>query len=899
MKKNIFISLLLAFAFVISGCGSTSKTGGDAEGTAAVEMQKSQIALGSNGTDFSLPLTFTKLLDSSYQVELSDFRLSVTGCTVHTITFDPAALVFDGGLNTQETLLVTGAFDQNCTPTGFTLTATQKVTKDGQSKTEEVTFSSTSSGDIPTSGYDIINATTPLIIGESNTGYTISMQVVKDGYVAPGETVKLRAFNDEDGRIEATSTYTATTDVNGIARFDYVSPGVLPLEGTSAILFADLMDENDTGVIATQEIELIFSQNGSTDIIYTIVPDQNITVTDTLQSHQIKVALSKQEIGQPAQPAVGEFVIAEFVMPIYGALAQYEAVVGADGFARFSYTSPESMPSVNDVNITFYYKNNHTVRGETKIIFDKQTVSGVSKMYVVPESFTVTEAGQTQEITIVTVNEENIGVSTTVTLEQPFFNNTDYGSFDKTSVTTDLSGKAVVAYTAPDAITGLSERNITVTETSAIIHKELNIKFGTPDTLGTNYEIVVDAPASLAVDDTDQITVKIVEVGNPSNVIANGNVHEVNLTSQFTNILTFAGGSATFSYDSLGTKAIAVETKTLSGVAVIAVSASVYNGDHDVVLNALVPVTVLSGPVTAISLFYVGSSENELGAFINTYTIHAIDKYANPAREGVVLSPSLINGVKLAETDSSPTGQITAGTPVTFEDALKDFGIVGITTEDRLIIVPNSTRYAQSYLGGWSIDDVAGQSLTLSESYFGATADNLSYVIGNESRSLLGDIALASIASKTGSYATDANGNVQFDIVFDPALAGHTATIAAHAYDTNRTGVAKVAGLRWGHYNSTVEKVDNDGNDHNVTLTLEICNSKDEPIERLVDVEIVPEGIVSNSSQCDLNVSAANDLHTDVNGQITVQIYTKATDPAVAECEISWSKSNSHIYLEY
>ncbi|MDQ1325843.1 MAG: hypothetical protein QG564_967 [Campylobacterota bacterium] len=895
MKKNILVSLALFLIFVLSGCGSNSKTNEAVQSTTvAVEMESSQIALGSNGTDFSLPLTFTKLLDSSYQVELSDFQLSVTGCTVQTVGFDPATLVLDGGLNTQEALLVTGAFDQNCTPTGFTLTATQKVTKDGQSKTEEVTFSSTSSEDIPTSGYDIINATTPLTIGESNTDYTISMQVVKDGYVAPGETVKLKPFNSQYGTIKTTTTYTVTTDAIGIARFDYVSPGVLPADGTSVVLTAVLMDENDSEV-ATQEIELIFNKNGSADITYTIVPDQNITVTDTLQLQQIKVALTKQESGQPVQPAVGESVIAEFMMPVYGTLAQYEAVVGSDGFAKFSYTSPESMPSVNDANITFYYKNDHTVRGETKVIFDKQTVSGVSKMYVVPESFTVTEAGQTQEITIVTVNAENMGVSTEVELEQPFFDNTDYGKFDKTSVTTDASGKAVVLYTAPGSISGLTERNITVTETSENIHKELNIKFGTPETQGTNYEIVVDTPASLAVDDTDQITVKIVEVGNPSNVIANDNVYEVNLTSQFTNMLTFAGGSATYTYEELGTKAIAVETKTLSGVAVIAISASVNNGDHDVVLTKLIPVTVLSGPVTAISLFYVGSSENEVGAFINTYTIHAVDKYANPAREGVVLSPSLINGVKLVETDSSPTGQITAGTPVTFEDSTKNFDVANITAEDRLIVVPNAARYAQSYLGNWSIEDVAQQSLTLSEDYFGATADSLSYVIGNETRSLLGYIALASITSKTGSYVTDANGNVQFDIAFDPALAGHTVTIAAHAYDTNRTGVAKVAGLRWSDYSSTVEKVDNDGNDHNVTLMLGISDFQ----EYLVDVEIVPEGIVSSSSQCDLNLSAANDLHTDVNGQITVQIYTKATDPAVTECEISWSKSNSHIYLEY
>ncbi len=898
MRKKILALLTFLFLLILSGCGSNSKPDADVakpSQTAAVEMQKSQIALESKGANFSLPLTFSKLLDSGYHVELSDFRLSLTGCMIQTITFNPAVLVLDKGVNSQEALFITGAFNQNCSPEGFVLTATQKVSKDSKSKVQEVTFSFISPVDVITNDYAIINARTPMYISETSTDYVISMQVIKDGYVAPGETVKLKPFDSAYGTIKTTTTYTVTTDGNGMVRLDYVSPGILPLNGTSEVLVAELVDENGTKLIK-QEIKLIFNKNSSMGATYTLLQDQDIIVTDILQSHQIKVALLKQEDGQLAQPAVGESVIAEFVMPVYGALAQYEATVESDGYARFNYTSPATMPVVNDTDITFYYKNDHIVRGETKIIFDKQTVLGIEKLYVVPQAFTVTEPRQTQKITIVTVNTENMGISTTVELEQPFFNSIDYGSFDKTSVQTDSSGKAVVMYTAPDAIMGLNERNIMVTETSANIQKGLGIKFGTPDTLGTNYEIVVGMPDALSVDDMGQLTVKIVEIGNPNNVISDNNVHEVNLTSQFTNILTFADDSAAYVYEEQGTKAVAVKTKTLSGVAVIAVSASIFNGDHNVVLNALVPVTVLSGPVTSMSLFYVSSSKNDVGGFVNTYTIHAVDKYANPAREGVVLSPSLINGVKLVEIDSIPTGKIVADTPVTFEDLTKDFNAAEATIEDRLIIVPNSARNVQSYLGNWSIEDVAGHSLTLSEAYYGVTTNSLSYVIGNESRHLDGyGKANVHINATAGTYETDANGNVQFDITFDPVLAGHTITIAANAYDTYRTGISKVAGLRWNDYSSTVEKVTNDGNDHNITLRLGISDFQ----EFLIDVEIVPEGIISSSSQCGLNILAANDLHTDENGEIRVQIFTKATDPELMECEINWSKSNSHIYREY
>ena len=74
-------------------------------------------------------------------------------------------------------------------------------------------------------------------------------------------------------------------------------------------------------------------------------------------------------------------------------------------------------------------------------------------------------------------------------------------------------------------------------------------------------------------------------------------------------------------------------------------------------------------------------------------------------------------------------------------------------------------------------------------------------VIGNENRFISDKndfgygVATADIATKAGGYVTDANGNVQFDVKFDPILAGHTVTIAAHANDGERTGVSKIAPL--------------------------------------------------------------------------------------------------------
>jgi hypothetical protein len=114
---------------------------------------------------------------------------------------------------------------------------------------------------------------------------------------------------------------------------------------------------------------------------------------------------------------------------------------------------------------------------------------------------------------------------------------------------------------------------------------------------------------------------------------------------------------------------------------------------------------------------------------------------------------------------------------------------------------------------------------------------------------------------------------------------------------TISTGIAKVAALRWGSYSATTETIPNDGDDHNVTLTLGISDF----IAPLIGVDIVPESIVSSSSACDLNTSfgSATNLHTDENGTIRVQISTHLSSDAVADCDITWSATQSGIYREY
>jgi len=598
-------------------------------------------------------------------------------------------------------------------------------------------------------------------------------------------------------------------------------------------------------------------------------------------------------------PVQNTAIIADLFDEDNGTLVAYSATTDAHGKATFTYNAPASIPA-GSFPITFRVANGiPNIEHNVTITFD---VKDVADLMIVPGSIKVTQDGEEHNITIITVNSANVGVSSTVTLEEPTLNGKDYGRFQPAgTITTDINGRAYVIYTAPN-ISGLSERNITFTEQSQQIAKKLNIKYEQATGPGVDYVVTVKVPDSLSVDSTDQVTVVIHQRGDESIVIPDAQVHEVNVTSVYTNMLLFDNGTGSDTYTAAGKKPIGVKTQTLSGSAVVKVSASVFNGDRDITIGTSVPVTILSGPVTSMSLTY-GSTlpDDGTGIYYNTYTVHAVDKYNNPARAGIVLHPSVINGITVNKANAT-TGKINAGTPVVFSDSSAPFGSVD-ATKDIVAVLPNVSRMDQTYLGNWSIDAVtSSSSLNLVEAYNGATTDNLSYVIGNSQRYLDGyGVADVDIKSHNGQYVTDANGTVEFIVAFDRVLAGHTVTLSANGFDTTRTGVSKVAGLRWGKYSSTSVRVPNDGSDHVVTLQLSV----DDGVEHLIDVDIVPTTIKSDIIECAVNMSApGNDFHTDRNGAITFTVSTHQGPPPSSgdrptECIVQWEASQGGIYLEY
>ncbi len=359
MKKNVvkILGFFLLSILTFTGCGSTSNTkSAPSSTTVAVEMQENQITLHANGVDFTLPLPFTKNLDSSYLVELSNLDLSVSGCNISDITFSPTSLVFDGGLNTQQLLTISGSFAPSCIPTGYTFTAKQTISQYGKVKQDDIVFTYDYSAELGEAGYSIINASTPLIIGEENTDYTISMQIIKDGFVSAGKTVKLKPFNDQYGTIQTSTTYTVLSDANGIAKFDYLSPEQLPTDGTTATLEAVVVDENNTIIAGPQSIVLNFNANddGIETAGYELLaaPD-TINIASAGESKPINLYLNNNTTNQPV---ANQEIIAYTFNPNNGTLSAYSAVTDTNGHVVFNYTAPQTLPG-SDLTITFEVAN--------------------------------------------------------------------------------------------------------------------------------------------------------------------------------------------------------------------------------------------------------------------------------------------------------------------------------------------------------------------------------------------------------------------------------------------------------------------------------------------------------------------------------------------------------------
>ncbi|BAF72902.1 hypothetical protein [Sulfurovum sp. NBC37-1] len=366
-------------------------------------------------------------------------------------------------------------------------------------------------------------------------------------------------------------------------------------------------------------------------------------------------------------------------------------------------------------------------------------------------------------------------------------------------------------------------------------------------------------------------------------------------------------------------------------------------------IKVIIDAKIKFGPVSTLSLTYnntqcldedqditngntnYGSPDGRMAKMV--FTVQAVDSHGNPAKGGVTLIPSIINGVKVVSR-KNPSGELKPGSYATFIDPRGSFTGSGVTNEDSLAILPDAQNYNSGYLGRWDIDNVTSRTLFLDEKYSGKTVTGLAYVVGNERRYIPGfGVATANI-SRSGketsddygvtktNYVTNEDGIMTFEVIYDYKLAGRTFTLSVVSNDVDangevvRAGISKVDAFRWpggsasgpGGYGSTEPEVPNDGQTHKVQMSLYVnqCDGS-QPIEALSGVNIVPGSITVkpdvedplSGKQCSIDQANSNFI-SDINGNIEIAIVTKGTAGTITmNCIANWTSDGGSIYLEY
>ena len=658
--------------------------------------------------------------------------------------------------------------------------------------------------------------------------------------------------------------------------------------------------------------------NGGGEGTYKLYPDETLTVQKSEETYNINVAVSVTDVNG-THPAVDTKVSANFLQPIFGSLESYTATTDKDGIAKFVYHSPKNIQNLSDTYISFYRYDNPNKTEKTQLVFDPQLEDGVARMYLMPQSVQVSTPNAEQNITIITVNSRNVGVSAPVELEQLINGDgNDYGKFSTTQIQTDATGVGRVVYTAPDSISGQPTRTITVTEKNNNIQEQLTFNYLAPEQGVTSYEIEVDTPKTIAVDQNGSIAIVIHEKDNSNKLIPDENVKNVKISiADYESMLSFSNISgSTYSYSGEATKSVGITTKTIAGVAILQVDATVFNGKEDVNINSVVPVTIMSGPISSISLNYISTKTDDIenGLFYDYYNVHAVDKYANPANPGDKFHPTLICGGNLNNAKSS--GTIIPGDPekgnavissengsTLFKDSVsKPFGAVDLT-RDRLIVLPSVQASKKDYIGGWSISEVnSNESMTLKDEYYAAKATGLRYVIGDEDRLLNTEVHVAHVEADDGSnnYTIGENGTAKIRITYDPTLVGHTYSLAVTSYgDRERTGTAIKDNFKGNGYKSGTSAAVPNGGSVTIGYVIGIVTPTGATVW-LDNVDLVPSSFVAEpKDKCSIDVANSN-FHID-RGTVSLTISASdpgSTDPSI-DCKVSWIDNNSGIFYEY
>jgi hypothetical protein len=365
MKRIVIITLII-FGFILSGCGSNSNVDPVTPNDDNTEMLNGYEFL--NVTD---EVNVTEYKTYQIGLQLVKDNLVVSNANINVEAFDSKYGEF---------MNMSAVTDENGRVTFEYLPPREKVEdidinllyKDNNDSvlktTVHISFSDDYTG-IPEheSLYSLTGVTSETIISNDNQLATINAYVVdKVGIGVSGKTVSITAITDSKyGQIISSST--VQSDESGKVSFIYQAPSdISQLDGNNTIVSIILRDGDS---FERQNVLIKFVKvvelEESKPIVIALNAYKEMNLTNNSQSKNITIQVFKDNA--PYYNGKVKVMLPSKVFDgvDIGYFSTYEAQVGSDGLAHFTYTGPqdlESLISSGDTSSTFkfYHEDNPT-----------------------------------------------------------------------------------------------------------------------------------------------------------------------------------------------------------------------------------------------------------------------------------------------------------------------------------------------------------------------------------------------------------------------------------------------------------------------------------------------------------------------------------------------------------
>ena len=402
------------------------------------------------------------------------------------------------------------------------------------------------------------------------------------------------------------------------------------------------------------------------------------------------------------------------------------------------------------------------------------------------------------------------------------------------------------------------------------------------------YNVNLSLNDSFSIDQKESIGISIVKQDDNLTYIDDTNINNVTVTFE-KKLISFASNSDifTYSYSKNARNNIDVYTKTIAGVDTIHIDANIFDGEKNVDIQSDYPITIIGGSPSSISIVYKDTSF-ESPFFYDTYVVHAVDKYGNPAKEGSTIYLGAVNAldkdVNGDELYVENGGKISRGLDsalFSLTDASFDFS--NVAYHDSVVVLSQENKMNPLYLGGWIVDDIENNStLKFSKPYNGEDTDGLTFVVGNEKRYDICEkqVKLIDFDSDDNTYTLNTGGMKEIRLRYPSYMVGKDVYLYVNSYDENRTGVS-IRKKLWG--NGIDSKVDATactvGSNCNIDIlfTLKSSNAPLENEDFSLDNFTISNGctnatLVKSNTKCDgaitINVNYADGCSIKWNGNL-------------------------------